>query len=183
MLQEPVAVLTAGTSEAPVPAERVVIGTEAVLHQLPDARVVAFLDFDAELLAPRYRANEEAMALLARAARLVGRRSDGGRVVVQTRNGRHEVLEAAVNADPGRLTAGERARRADLSFPPATAMAVILGAAAPEFVAGLAGVQVMGPSDGSWLVRSPTHQALCNALAAVPRPPGRLRIEVDPLRL
>ena len=39
-----------------------------------DADVVAFLDFDAELLAPRYRAAEQAMALLASGARLVGAR-------------------------------------------------------------------------------------------------------------
>ena len=37
------------------------------------ADAVAFLDFDQELLAPRYRAAEQALALLARAARLVGR--------------------------------------------------------------------------------------------------------------
>ena len=48
------------------------------------ADAVAFLDFDAELLAPRLRAGEEALALLARAARLVGaepagRRRPGGR--------------------------------------------------------------------------------------------------------
>jgi len=188
MLQEPVAVLTAGTSEAPVPPERVVVGTEAVLHQLPDARVVAFLDFDAELLAPRYRANEQALALLARAARLVGRRADGGRVVVQTRNGRHDVLDAVLNADPGRLVAGERARRAELSFPPLSALAVVSGAAAAEFAKSLlvgvpAGVDVLGPSDGTWLLRAPSHRVLCDALAATPRPAGRLRIEVDPLRL
>ena len=38
------------------------------------ADVVAFLDLDAELLAPRYRAAEQAMTLLVRAARLVGGR-------------------------------------------------------------------------------------------------------------
>jgi len=31
-----------------------------------------------------------------------------------------------------------------------------------------------------WVVRAPDHRMLCDALAAVPRPAGRLRIEVDP---
>ena len=40
-----------------------------MLHQVPSADVVAFLDLDHELLAPRFRAAEQALALLARAAR------------------------------------------------------------------------------------------------------------------
>ena len=40
-----------------------------------------------------------------------------------------------------------------------------------------------GPADGAWRLVSPSHQALCDALAAVERPAGRLRIEVDPLRV
>ncbi len=57
---------------ASLPDCDVLVGTEAVLHRAKHADVVAFLDLDAELLAPRYRAGEQAMALLARAARLVG---------------------------------------------------------------------------------------------------------------
>ena len=34
-----------------------------------------------------------------------------------------------------------------------------------------------------WLVRAPTHEALAGWLAAVPRPGGRLRVEVDPQRI
>jgi hypothetical protein len=43
-------------------------------------------------------------------------------------------------------------------------------------------IDVLGPDGGRWLIRAPDHRALCDALAAVPRPAGRLRIEVDPLR-
>ena len=161
------------------------IGTEAVLHQVRAARVVVFLDFDQELLAPRFRVAEQAMALLIRAARLVGARGDGGRVVVQTRMPRHEVLDAALHADPGRLVATERAMRQALMLPPYTALAMVSGAAAPAFVARLAGasgIEVIGPNDDRWLVRAPGHRRLADALAAVDRPPGRLRIEVGPLR-
>ncbi|MGQ0615513.1 MAG: hypothetical protein ACT4PW_00730 [Acidimicrobiia bacterium] len=166
---------------------RILIGTEAVLHQVaPPIGVVAYLDFDQELLAPRYAAAEAALALLVRGARLVGPRADGGRLLVQTRVPRHPVLDAVLHADPGRLVAPEAEARQALRFPPAAALAEISGAAAELFVAGLAGVpgiDLLGPADGRWLVRADGHRALGDALAAVPRPPGRLRIAVDPDRV
>jgi primosomal protein N' (replication factor Y) len=175
-----------GEDSAPVPDAPVVVGTEAVLHRVQNADVVAFLDFDQELLAPRYRAAEEALGLLARAARLVGGRASGGRVLVQTRVPGHEALDAAVHADPGRLALVESARRAALRFPPETALAVISGDAAAPYAGELGDgdVDVLGPSGaGRWLVRAPDHRRLSVRLAAVPRPPGRLRVSVDPLRI
>ncbi|MFP5322785.1 MAG: hypothetical protein ACLGIC_13205 [Acidimicrobiia bacterium] len=168
---------------------RVVIGTEAVLHRAGRAGVVVFVDFDQELLAPRFRAGEQAMALLARAARIVGGRSRGGRIVVQTRVPDHDVNRALVHGDPMSVVEAERGRRQALGMPPFRAIAAVSGAAAPLFVAALqgpegsAGIEVIGPDDGMWLVRAPGHAELCDALAAVARPPGRLRIEVDPLRI
>jgi primosomal protein N' (replication factor Y) len=184
LAQRPVVEVT-GAHELGDRRADVYVGTEAVLHQVHEARVVVFLDFDQELLAPRARAAEQAMALLVRAARLVGPREGGGRVVVQTRVARHEVLDAAVRADPGRLVAVERDRRRELRLPPFTALALVSGAAADAFVERLGrplGIEVQGPLDGRYLVRAPDHHALCDAIAAVERPAGRLRIEVDPLR-
>jgi primosomal protein N' (replication factor Y) len=143
------------------------------------------LDFDQELLAPRYRAAEAALGMLARAARLIGGRVDGARILVQTRMPDHEVLDAARHADPSRLAVVEAARRAALRFPPESAVAAVSGAGGAEFVAGLhrpEGLDILGPADGRWLVRAPDHGTLCDALAASPRPTARLRIEVDPLR-
>ena len=75
LAREPVAELTADAGPgAGGTGTRIVVGTEAALHQVDDADVVAFLDLDQELLAPRYRAAEEAFGLLVRAARLVGGR-------------------------------------------------------------------------------------------------------------
>ncbi|HEX2578551.1 MAG TPA: hypothetical protein VHK88_19565, partial [Aquihabitans sp.] len=184
---EPVAELTAATpdGDAAVRDARIVIGTEAVLHRIGRADAVAFLDADQELLALRYRAAEQAIALLARAARVVRRGADGhGRIVVQTRTPDHPVLVAARLADPGRLVDAELPMRRALGLPPAVAMAIVSGQAAPAFVEALGrpeGVAVQGPVDGAWRVRAPDHRVLCDALAAVDRPPGRLRIEVDPL--
>ena len=193
--------ITGATADEPVRVAPVTIGTEAALHRVSHADVVAFLDFDAELLAPRYRANEDALALLVRAARLLGPRDSGGRLLIQTIQPRHEVLDAVLHADPGRLVAGELARRQALRFPPAAVLAEIGGVAAAAFVelleqhlasvaAHTAGgrrerdaIEVIGPGDGRWLLRAADHDTLCRALAAVARPPGRLRISVDPLRL
>ncbi|MCU1451146.1 MAG: priA [Acidimicrobiales bacterium] len=174
-----------GDEPGAVPDAPILVGTEAVLHRVDRADVVAFLDFDQELLAPRYRAAEEALALLARAARVVGGRAGGGRILVQTRVPTHEAIDAAVHADPGRLALVESARRTALRFPPETALAIVSGEAAPIYVDGLSGggVDVLGPaSGGRWLVRAPDHAVLCDRLASVARPPGRLRVAVDPLR-
>ena len=118
--------------------------------------------------------------------RLTGGRASGGRLLVQTRLPHHEVLDAVLHADPGRLAATEWPRREMLRFPPIAALARVSGAAAAAFVAGLArppGLEILGPGDGDWLLRAPDHDTLCAALAAAPRPPGRLRVEVDPLRV
>ena len=173
----------AGSGAIDVP---VVVGTEAVLHRVDRAAVVAFLDLDAELLAPRYRAAEQALALVARAARLLGGKADGGRLVLQTRLPGHEVVQAALHGDPFRVAAAEGERRQVLALPPTTALALVSGAQAAQFVDRLrdtAGLEVLGPAEGRWLVRAPDHQVLCDGLAATSRPPGRLRVAVDPLRI
>jgi len=190
LVGEPVAELTSA-SDREEPSTRVVVGTEAVLQRIGRADAVAFLDIDQELLAPRYRAVEQAFALVARAARVAGASGPpvsgraAGRILLQTRLPDHEVVDAAVGADPGRVSDAERARRELLRFPPFAAMAEVSGAAAPAFVEGLgrpAAVQVAEVADGRWLLRADDHEALCDALARVRRPPGRLRLEVDPLR-
>ncbi|CAB4896773.1 unannotated protein [freshwater metagenome] len=183
----PVVTITGTESDLePVPDAGVYVGTEAVLHRVRQADTVVFVDFDTELLAPRYRANEEAMTLLARAARLVGGRADGGRVLVQTFLPRHEVLDAALHADPGRLMTKELARRQALGFPPAAALAVVSGAGAGDFVGALAasGVQSAATTDDRFMLRASSWDVLGQAIAANPRPKGsRLRIEIDPPRL
>ena len=118
-------------------------------------------------------------------ARLVGGRSAAGRLLVQTRMPGHEVVDAALHADPSRLAVVEAARRAALRFPPETAVAAVSGQAAPAFVAALAARDVwrcLGrPTTAGWFV-PPTTRPFATRSAATPRPPGRLRIEVDPLR-
>jgi primosomal protein N' (replication factor Y) (superfamily II helicase) len=183
-----------------VPDADVLVGTEAVLHRVANARarvgLVAFLEFDQELLASRYRAAEQALWLLVRAGRVVGGRQVGGRVLVQTRVPDHEVIAAARSADPDIVADAERARRRVLGFPPFGGLAELSGA--PEAVElacaslrsvtalGVLGPTVAGASARA-LVQAPSVQVLCDALAGVDftaaRARGRLRVDVDPLRI
>jgi len=183
----PVVAVTGKSSDTElVPEAGVYVGTEAVLHRVRRADTVAFLDFDSELIAPRYRATEQAMTLLARAARLVGGRGTGGRLLVQTFLPHHEVLDAVLHSDPGRLMTKELTRRRALGFPPAAALAVVTGTGAAEYAAGLraGGVQSAPTLAGDVLLRAADWDTLGRAIAATPRPKGsRLRIEVDPPRL
>ncbi|MCE9622021.1 MAG: hypothetical protein K8R99_06745 [Actinomycetia bacterium] len=176
-----------GDSDVELPAADVYVGTEAVLHRVRNVDVVAFLDFDAELLAPRYRAAEQAMALIVRAGRLVGARNRGGRVIVQTHVPQHEVLLAALLGDTGRLVDGELARRRLLGLPPFRALAAIEGADA-EAIAAATGLE-FAVTAKAVLVRADDWLALGCALADAAgaknaRTKGaRLRIEVDPPRV
>lgn len=165
-----------------LPAAEVLVGTEALLHRLAAADAVVFLDFDQELLAPRFRAGEQALALLARAARVVGGRQGGGRILVQTRVPGSDVLRAAVHADPGRFTEAEGPRRVALRLPPAVALAVVSGEGESLVAALPPSVEVLGPADGRWLLRAADHRLLADALGAAPRSGARLRVEVDPPR-
>ena len=164
------------------------IGTEAVLHRVPSTDAVVFVDFDQELIAPRYRAAEEAFALLVRAARLVGPHSGGGRILVQTRMPDHPVLVAAATADPTDWVAAESLRRTEMRQPPSTSWALVSGAAAASYVERLSDsvhatvLDIAGPADGVWRVRCDDRRTLLDALEATERPPGRLRVAVDPLR-
>ncbi|MFZ4431703.1 MAG: hypothetical protein ACOYOQ_00750 [Microthrixaceae bacterium] len=191
LVREPVCSLTGG--ERPGPSDpaldraRVVVGTEAVLHRVDRAGLVAFLEFDAELLAPRYRAAEQALALVVAAGRLTGGRGRSlGSVLLQTRAPEHPVVRASVRADPDELAEAEWDRRVALADPPAATLAVVGREAAPEFMVRLelpAGVEQVGPDErGRWVLRSERAEPLLDALAAVERPPGRLRLWVDPAR-
>jgi primosomal protein N' (replication factor Y) len=185
-------VIAVDASSAPLPAFDVAVGTEALLHRVPHAaavRLVAFLDLDQELLAPRFRAAEQALWLLVRAARVLGSRRDA-ELLVQTRLVGHEVVRAVSTGEVAPVIEAETRRRRDLRLPPFGGLAELSGdLPAVEHACALLGerLAVAGPSAGRALVRSSTVAELCDAIAGVDLSPararGRLRIDVDPLRV
>lgn len=176
--------LTGDSDDDEAAGAGIIVGTEAALHRVGRVDVVAFIDFDAELFAPRYRAAEQAMALLVRAARLVGPRRAGGVIVVHTTVVDDDVVMAAKLAQPSRVARSERSRRQQLGLPPFGALAAIEGDGAAAFVAaaGFGDASATG-DDTSVLIRGDDWMLMGVALATTPRPKGsRLRVEVDPPR-
>ncbi len=175
----PVVAVTGSDDTVPA-AGGVVVGTEAVLHRVRRAEVVAFLEFDSEMLAPRFRAAEQALALIVRAGRIAPE------VLVQTFSPDHDVLRAAGEGDPDIVLAGERARRRLLGLPPYGALAAVSGDGAADLVGQLdpERVDVGGDGSGRFLVRAPDWETLGHALNGTERRPGsRVRVEVDPARV
>ncbi|MEM9748998.1 MAG: hypothetical protein AAF945_20065 [Actinomycetota bacterium] len=168
-----------GADDEPPPRADVYVGTEALLYRIDPVDVVVFLEFDSEMLAPRMRASEQALALVIRAGRLAPE------VMIQTFHPDHEVIRAVRTANPNVVIEGERSRRRSLGWPPYGAVASVTGAFADDLVAGLDRTTVeVGGSSGAWIVRSDSWERLGHALRAVERPPGaRVRVEVDPPRL
>ena len=168
-----------GTDVGPPARAGIYVGTEAVLHRIRSADVVAFLEFDSEMLAPRFRASEQAMALIVRAGRIAPE------VMIQTFTPDHEVITAASTGDPAAILPNERTRRELLGLPPFGALAVVSGSGSNELVAQLpADIQVGGDGGDRYLVRADDWTTLGRALNGVDRPPGaRIRVEVDPARI
>jgi primosomal protein N' (replication factor Y) (superfamily II helicase) len=173
-----VVVVTGAAGDTPL--ADLYVGTEAALYRVGPVDVVAFLEFDSEMLAPRLRASEQALALIVRAGRIAPK------VLIQTFNPDHEVLDAATAADPEIVVVAERTRRKMLGFPPFGALALVTGALSDEVVSQLDRdvVAVGREADERYLVRSNDWMVLGATINATTRPPGsRVRVAVDPPRL
>ena len=174
----------------------VVVGTEAVLHRVPRADAVAFLDFDSELLAPRFRAAEEALALLARPPGS-WRGPARGAAVTGPRAGC-----SSRPASPGTPRSWPRCRPipacwppqrprcgAPSGLPPFSALAVVSGPAADAYGAALRGRGARRRCRGARARRRragrcgrPITTRCATCWPPCRGPPGRLRVEVDPVR-
>lgn len=163
------------------------VGTEAVLHRVDRADAVVFLDIDAELLAPRFRAGEQTLELIAEGARLVAPRGAkaGGELVLQTAVPRHELFAGLLDGDLSNYVTAETARRRRLRLPPYGALAELSGPGTKAAVAALHGsilVEVAAREDSA-LVRAASWDDLSSALGALPKTKERLRVAVDPARV
>ena len=176
-----------GAAGDPQPAAPVVIGTEAVLHAVRSAVMVGFLDLDHELLSPRFRAAEQALVLLARAARLAGGRSGNGRLVLRTSMPAHEVVRAVQTGDPSLVATAERERRLLLRLPPESALAEVTGTGAAGVVNRLQDVEASPRGRGGFLVRADNATVLADSFERLVAGESAgwagidARVEVDPL--
>lgn len=179
----PVAELTADSDPASLDGARAVVGTEAVLHRLRRAQLVAFLDLDHHLLAPRIGVELVTLSLIGRAGRLVGGRGHArsGAVLLQTRLVDHPVIEAAVAGDPTPVADADAVLRQQLGLPPFRAAALLRGAGAATYGRALdaAGLDVRPLAEERVAVLAPSHAVLCDTLAATPRPKERVVVGVD----
>jgi len=99
------------------PRAQVVIGTAAVLRQVPPERLgcVGIIALDGLLGAPDFRGGERAFALLWGAASAV---APGGRLVVQTLHPDHYAIQAVKSQDRRAFYKQELALRGELGYPP-----------------------------------------------------------------
>ena len=163
----------------------VFIGTEAVLYRIPSTDAVIFADIDRDLGAPRITASREVLSLVARAARIVG---PHGRVVIQTRQPQHPLLQALATTDPSTALLGwmqkDIEQRQAFSLPPFSSM-VRVSVAAPKSlddVPSLSNVDV-ARDDDSLVVKSVDSAALAAAVQVLRQHYGTaLRVHADPKR-
>jgi len=172
------------------------VGTERDLPSVHQAALTVAVDADALLLAPHYRAEEDALRLLARLAGLV-QRGRGHRCVVQTGQPHHRVMVTLRRGRPGAFLALLTEERSGAGFPPATELialeveggdtdidSTLRAAAGP-------GVTVHGPGERGgrqrWLIQGDRlHEVRVRLRRLVQgwRDAGsRVRIDADPIDL
>jgi primosomal protein N' (replication factor Y) len=173
----------------------VVVGTERDLPGLSTGLTIV-VDADGPILAPTYRAAEDALRLLARAVGVAGL-GRGRRGLIQTSDPSHPVIEALRRADPLPFLRQDSADRAAAGFPPGGEVLVLEvedpPEAASEELESAVGdrAEILGPADSGgrtrWLLQGKDLSAARVALRSVVsrwREGGaRVRIDADPVDL
>jgi len=163
-----------------------IVATESALFRNFSPEVICFLDFDQEILSQRYLAAERSIGLLVKAARMLGSRTtSGNELIIQTRSSNHRTIQALEKLDIAGLGDYELEFRKTLNFPPFAVLTQITGAGSTDYVSNLQkiepGLQVMGPKEDKYLLRTNSYEDLEILLEKVGRPKARIRINVDPI--
>lgn len=187
---------TLGDVVGPVGEQRRVrIGTERDLTGVSGVSLAVVIDADALVMAPHYRAEEDALRTLARIALTVVR-GRGHRCLIQTSDATQRVLETLRHGRPTALLRELLAEREAEGFPPVTQLVAIEVTGPADdvdlelrSVAGDASVHGPGPSGEGlrWLVAAPDLRPFKVQLRTQVqrwRDAGaKVRIDADPVRL
>ncbi|MCJ7780435.1 MAG: hypothetical protein MUQ27_06375, partial [Acidimicrobiia bacterium] len=172
---------------------RIVVGTERDLVGLPPVDLVVVVDPDPGILAPNYRADEDALRLLARAV-LAARPGRGRRALVQTSMSEHRVFEALRSGDPIGFMGETLRRREKSGFPPVgdlIALETDATDAGQVLSEAVGDASLLGPAkEGDrerWLIQgrdlSTVRLRLRSAVQHLRDAGARVRVDADPVDL
>lgn len=138
--------------------KQVIVGSERDLPYVPESALSVAVDADSLLMAPNFRAEEDAFRLLARVVLTVARGS-GRRSLIQTSQPRHRALDALRSGHPMAFLQQLGEERVRDRLPPAGELLAIEvtgdSVLCASDIAGLAGeeIQVHGPEEGGGRTR------------------------------
>jgi primosomal protein N' len=169
------------------------VGTERDLAGLTPVDLVVVIDPDIWILAPNYRADEEALRLLVRAV-LAAKPGRGRRAVIQTMLSSHPVFDALRSGDPLPFMEAVITRREETGFPPVGELIALETDAldAAELLAEAAsGASLLGPArEGGrdrWLIQghdlARVRLRLRSAVGRLRDGGYRVRVDADPADL
>lgn len=187
---------TLGDSVGPAdgPSRPVLVGTERDLPLIPDVDLAVALDIDGLMLAPNYRAAEDALRVAARTAGKVHRGS-GNRAMAQTALPEHPVVAALRSGHPMPFLQEELRLRGEQGFPPTGELIAIDVGNVPDDadtdLRRTVAADVHGPAEAGeatrWLVQGPDLREAkirLRGLVQTWRDAGaRVRVDVDPIDL
>jgi primosomal protein N' (replication factor Y) len=174
----------------------VAVGTERDLVQVQPVDLAVLIDADGWLLAPNYRAEEDAIRIIARLASRVAPGS-GRRAMLQTTQPEHRVVAAARRGDAMELLRVLLEERAALGFPPSGELIAIEVGNPPDDADHQlretigADAAVLGPAetgDGTrWLVQGRALHSVRVRLRRLVQQwrdaDARVRVDADPVDL
>jgi len=172
---------------------RIVVGTERDLVGLDPVDLVVVIDPDVGILAPNYRADEDALRLLARAV-LAAKPGRGRRALIQTSLPDHPVFTALRKGDSGAFMEEVLGRRSLTGFPPVGELIAVetdAGEASSDLSEAARDAVLLGPAEEGdryrWLIQgrdlTRVRVRLRVAVQRLRDAGARVRVDADPVDL
>jgi primosomal protein N' (replication factor Y) len=172
---------------------RIVVGTERDLVGLDPVDLVVVIDPDVGILAPNYRADEDALRLLARAV-LAAKPGRGRRALIQTSLPDHPVFAALRKGESGAFMEEVLGRRSLTGFPPIGELIAVetdAGDASSDLSEAAGDAVLLGPAEEGdryrWLIQgrdlTRVRVRLRVAVQRLRDSGARVRVDADPVDL